>query len=192
MTAAPSRARAMLAARAKASHDKRQRVLTAVQALEAAGTPVTPAAVATAAGVSTWLVYADGVREHVQAARQRQTERRHAPEPAPPPARGEPVTQASLRADLAVARNEIRRLRAESDKLRGRLRLQLGAELDGPDRADLIARLAALEAASRQFAAERDARAAEASHAQRRVRELEDELTAARESLRRAIRHANR
>ena len=192
MTAAPSRARAMLAARAKASHDKRHRVLAAVQTLEAAGTPVTPAAVATAAGVSTWLVYADGVREHVQAARQRQTERGHAPGPAPPPARGEPVTQASLRADLAVARNEIRRLRAESDKLRGRLRLQLGAEIDGPDRAGLIARLAALEAASRQFAAERDARAAEASHAQRRVRELEDELTAARESLRRAIRHANR
>lgn len=192
MTAAPSRARAMLAARAKASHDKRQRVLATVQALEAAGTPVTPAAVAAAAGVSTWLVYADGVREHVQAARQRQTERGHAPEPAPPPGRGEPVTQASLRADLAVARNEIRRLRAESDKLRSRLRLQLGAEIDGPDRADLIARLAALEAAGRQLAAERDARAAEASHAQRRVRELEDELTAARESLRRAIRQANR
>ncbi len=192
MTAAPSRAQAMLAARAKASHDKRHRVLATVQALEAAGTPVTPAAVATAAGVSTWLVYADGVREHIQAARQRQTERGHAPEPAPPPARGKPVTQASLRADLAVARNEIRLLRAERDTLRGRLRLQLGAEIDGPDRADLIARLAALEAASRQLAAERDASAAEASHAQRRVRELEDELTAARESLRRAIRQANR
>ncbi len=187
-----TRTQAMLAARAKASHDKRQRVLAAVQALEAAGTPVTPAAVAAAARVSTWLVYADGVREHVQAARQRQTERGHAPEPAAPPARGEPVTQASLRTDLAVAQNEIRRLRAERDKLRGRLRLQLGAEIDGPDRADLIARVAALEAASRQFAAERDARAAEASHAQRRVLELEDELTAARESLRRAIRQANR
>ena len=131
-------------------------------------------------------------REHLQAARQRQTERGHAPEPAAPPARGEPVTQASLRTDLAVAQNEIRRLRAERDKLRGRLRLQLGAEIDGPDRADLTARVAALEAASRQFAAERDARAAEASHAQRRVLELEDELTAARESLRRAIRQANR
>ena len=93
---------------------------------------------------------------------------------------------------VAVAQNEIRRLRAERDKLRGRLRLQLGAEIDGPDRADLIARVAALEAASRQFAAERDARAAEASHAQRRVLELKDELTAARESLRRAIRQANR
>jgi hypothetical protein len=188
----PSRAQAMLAARAKASHDKRHRALAAVQALEAAGTPVTPAAVAAAAAVSTWLVYADGVREHVQAARHRQAEPGHAPDPAPPPDRGEPVTQASLRADLAVARTEIRRLRAESDKLRSRLRLRLGAEIDGPDHAGLITRVATLEAASRQFAAERDARAAEASHAQRRIRELEDELTAARESLRRAIRQANR
>ena len=87
---------------------------------------------------------------------------------------------------------EIRRLRAERDKLRARLRLQLGAEIEGPDRAELIARVANLEAASRQLAAERDARAAEANHAQRRIGELEDELTAARESLRRAIRQANR
>jgi hypothetical protein len=35
-------------------------------------------------------------------------------------------------------------------------------------------------------------RPAEASHAQRRIRELEDDLTAGRESLRRAIRQANR
>jgi len=55
-------------------------------------------------------------------------------------------------------------------------------------RPELIARVASLEAARRQLAAERDARAAEASHAQRRIRELEDELTAARESLRRVIR----
>ena len=193
MTAAISRAQGMLAARAKASRDKRQQVLTAVQALEAAGTPVTATAVAAAAGVSTWLVYADGVREHIQAARCRQAEREPGPSLAvPPPGRGEPVTQASLRTDLAVARGEIRRLRAEHDKLRARLRLQLGAEIEGPDRAELIARVASLETASRQLAAERDARAAEASHAQRRTRELEDDLTAARESLRRAIRQANR
>ena len=186
-----TRAQAMLAARAKASHDKRQRALAAIQALEAAGTPVAATAVATAAGVSTWLVYADGVREHLEAARRRQAERGHAPGPVTPPARGEPVTHASLRTDLAIARDEIRRLRAERDKLRARLRLQLGAEIEGPDRAELIARVASLEAASRQLASERDARAAEASHAQRRVRELEDELTAARESLRRVIRQAN-
>ena len=84
MTAA-TRTQAMLAARAKDSHDKRQRALAAVQALEAAGTPVTATAVATAAGVSTWLVYADGVREHVQAARRRQAEREPGSRPAAPP-----------------------------------------------------------------------------------------------------------
>jgi hypothetical protein len=158
--------------------------------LAAAGTPVTATAVATAAGVSTWLTYADGIREQVEAARHRQAE--HEPAPAAPPGRGEPVTQASLRTDLAIAREEIRRLRAEHDKLRARLRLQLGAEIEGPEKAELIARVATLETAARQLAAERDARTAEASHAQRRTRELEDDLTAARESLRRAIRQANR
>lgn len=188
----PGRAQAMLAARARTSQDKRQRALDAVQALEAAGTPVTPAAVAAAAQVSVWLTYADGVRDHVEAAQRRQAD--HQPEPGQlaPPRRAEQATPASLRADLAIARDEIRRLRAERDKLRGRLRLQLGAEIEGPDRAALIARVGDLEAAARQLAAERDARAAEASHAQRQIRELEDDLTAARESLRRAIRQANR
>jgi len=189
---APGRAQAMLAARAKASQDKRQRALDAVQALEAAGTPVTATAVAAAAQVSVWLTYADGVRDHVEAAQRRQAEHQPGPGPVTPPRRGAPVTQASLRTDLAVARDEIRRLRAEHDKLRSRLRLQLGAELEGPDRAALIARAADIEAAARQLAAERDARAAEASHAQRQIRELQDDLTAARESLRRAIRQANR
>jgi len=187
---ATTRTQAMLTARAKDSHDKRQRALAAIQALEATGTPVTATAVAAAAGVSTWLVYAGGVREQLQAARRRQAGRE--PGAAAPPGRGEPVTQASLRTDLAVARDEIRRLRAERDKLRARLRLQLGAEIDGPDRAELITRVATLEASCRQLAAERDARAAEASHARHRTRELEDELTAARESLRRVIRQANR
>jgi hypothetical protein len=189
---ATTRTQAMLAARAKASHDKRQRALAAVRDLEAAGTPVTATAVATAAGVSTWLVYADGVREHLEAAQRRQADREPGPSTAAPPGRGEPVSQATLRTSLAVARDEIRRLRDERDKLRARLRLQLGAEIEGPDRAELIARVASLQAASRQLAAERDARAAEANHAQRRIRELEDELTAARESLRRAIRQVNR
>jgi hypothetical protein len=188
---APPRARAMLAARAKDSQDKRQRALAALRSLEAAGTPVSATAVAAAAGVSTWLTYADGVREHVEAARQRQAEHGPGPAPAAPAPCGEPVTGASLRTDLAVARAEIRRLRAETDTLRARLRLQLGAEIEGPERAELITRVATLESASRQLAAERDARNAEASHARQRARELEDELTAARESLRRVIRQAN-
>lgn len=187
-----ARAAALRAARAKDSQHKRRRALEAMQALEAADAPVTATAVAAAAGVSTWLVYADGVREHLDAARRRQAEQTS---PTTSPAREtrpEPASPASLRTDLAVARAEIRRLRAEHDKLRTRLRLHLGAEIEGPDRAELIARVANLEAANRQLLAERDARAAEAATAQRHARELEDDLTAARESLRRVIRHTNR
>jgi chromosome segregation ATPase len=186
-----TRTRAMLAARANDSQDKRHRALEAIRSLEAAGTPVTATAVATAAGVSTWLVYAGGVREHVQAARQRQAQQDQVPVAAAP-AGIEPVTQTSLRTDLTIARQEIRQLRAERDKLRGRLRLQLGAEIEGPEKAELITRISQLEEAARRLAAERDARTTEASHAQHRIGELEDELTAARESLRRVIRDANR
>jgi hypothetical protein len=185
------RAAALRAARTQDSQDKRRRVLDALQALEKAGAPVTAASLAAAAGVSTWLVYADGVREHVDAARRRQAEHASLPVPAAPATGPEPATPASLRTDLAIARAEIRRLRAEHDKLRNRLRLHLGAEIEGPDRAELIARVAELEATARQLLAERDARAAEADHARRQVGELEDDLTAARESLRRVIRETN-
>jgi hypothetical protein len=194
MTTMTDRTAALKAARAKDSNDKRRRVLQTVKAMESAGQPITASAVAATAGVSTWLVYADGIREHLDAARARQ---RQAVDVAPPLAAGprtaqQPVTAAGLRTDLAVARHEIHRLRTDLDKLRGRLRLQLGAEIEQPDRAELIARVAALEAANRQFLAERDASAAQAETAQRRAEQLEDELTAARESLRRVIRDTNR
>ncbi|HEV7453296.1 MAG TPA: hypothetical protein VGO16_18335 [Pseudonocardiaceae bacterium] len=192
MTATPDRTAGLRAARAKDSQDKRRRALAAVQALETAGTPVTAAAVATTAGVSSWLVYADGVREHLHNAQRRQAERGSAPVSTLPPVNHAPVTPASLRTDLAVARDEIRRLRTERDKLRDRLRLQLGAEIEGPDRAELITRVANLEAVARQLVAERDARTTEADLAQRRVHELEDDLVAARDSLRRVIKNQNR
>jgi len=186
------RTAALKAARAKDSNDKRRRVLHTLKTMETAGQPITAAAVATAAGVSTWLVYADGIREHLDAARHRQ-----AADGDPPAAAGthtvqQPVTSAGLRTDLAVARHEIHRLRTDLDKLRSRLRLQLGAEIEQPDRAELIARVAALETANREYLAERDARATQADTAQRRVEQLEDDLTAARESLRRVIRDTNR
>lgn len=190
MTAAPDRTAALRAARVKDSQDKRRRALAAVHALETAGTPVTAAAVAAVAGVSTWLVYADGIREHLDAARRRQAGSGGTPVTAAPASSQAPVTPASLRTDLAIARQEIRQLRAERDKLRHRL--QLGAEIDGADRAELITRVAALETAARQLRTERDARAAEATLAQRHARELQDDLTAARDSLRQVIKNQNR
>ena len=187
------RTAALKVARAKDSNDKRRRVLQTINTMQTAGQPITAAAVATAAGVSTWLVYADGIREHLDAARTRQHQTVDGnPPSADPSTAQQPVTAAGLRTDLAVARHEIHRLRTDLDKLRGRLRLQLGAEIEQPDRAELITRVAALEAANRQFLAERDASAAQADTAQRRVEQLEDDLTAARESLRRVIRDTNR
>ena len=186
-----ARTTALRAARAKDSDHKRRRVLTAIEAMEATGSPITFTAVAAAAGVSRWLVYSEGVREQVETARRRQGDH-GTPRPSSAHLDTQRSTPASLRTDLAVAREEIRRLRTERDKLVQRMRLQLGAEIEGADRAQLIARVADLETVNRRLVAERDARAAEADTGRGRVRELEDELTAARESLRRTIRDQNR
>jgi chromosome segregation ATPase len=191
-TGTEARTAALKAARTRDSQDKRRRALAAIETLTGAGTTVTFAGVAKTAGVSSWLVYSEGIREHVDAAR------RHQADHGPTVAAARPVdakhraTPAGLRADLALARDEIRRLRAETDKLRARLRLQLGAEIEGPDRAQLIARVADLEAVNRQLVAERVNRNSETDAARRRVSELEDELTAVRESLRRVMRTENR
>lgn len=190
-TADAARAAALRAARARDSEQKRQRALAAIEALAASGSPITFSAVAATAGVSRWLVYTEGIRQQVEAARRRQADH-GTPRLSSPPPDKQRSTPASLRTDLAIAQEEIRRLRTERDKLAQRLRLQLGAEIEGPDRAQLIERVADLEAANRQLVTERDARGVEADAAKRRVRELEDELSAARESLRRVIRDQNR
>jgi hypothetical protein len=192
MTAAPDRTAGLRAARAHDSADKRRRALATIHALEAAGSPITVSAVANAAGVSTWLLYTDGLREHLDAARRRQSQPTSRPARTAAPGDHAPVTPAGLRTDLALARDQIRRLRAEHETLLHRLRLQLGAEIDGPDPAGLITRVADLESLTRQLLAERDARTTEADHAQRRIHELEDDLSAARDSLRRVIKDHNR
>ncbi|WP_329429197.1 hypothetical protein [Streptomyces anthocyanicus] len=74
-------------ARRRTSLDKRQRALTALTTLEQQGKKITHTAVARTAGVSTWLTYTEGIREHIEAAQQRQhptTPRPPAPA-APPP-----------------------------------------------------------------------------------------------------------
>ena len=101
------RTAALKAARAKDSNDKRRRVLQTLNAMETAGQPITAAAVAAAAGVSTWLVYADGIREHLDAARHRQAADGDPPATVGTHTGQQPVTSAGLRTDLAVARHEI-------------------------------------------------------------------------------------
>lgn len=187
---AAARTAALRSARERDSREKRDRALEALEALEAAAAPISFAAVANAAGVSRSLCYADGVRDQVESARARQ--RGPGGAAVPTPTGNLPTTPESLRTDLAVAREEIRRLRGEEIVLTRRLRLQLGAEIEGPEKSQLISRVAELEAANRQLVAERDARKLETGAASRRITELEDELVAARESLRRTIREQNR
>jgi hypothetical protein len=176
-------------ARARDSQHKREGALAALEALERAGSPVTFASVAKAAGVSRWFVYTEGIREQVEAARRRQGDH-GAVLVSPRPA--ERSTAASRHTDLMVAREEIRRLRAEREKLAQRLRMHLGAEIEGPEKAQLITRVAELECVNRQLVAERDAHGAQIDAAKHRIGELEDELSAARESLRKVIRDHNR
>lgn len=183
-----ARAAALKAARARDSELKRRRALATLEAMETSGASITFTAVANAAGVSTWLVYAHGIREHIDAARRRQANDGRAPMPTGKHG----ITPASLRTELAIARDQIKTLRAERDKLQQRLRLQLGAEIEAPDRAHLTARVADLEALNRRLVAERDARTIETDTATKQVAELEDELSAARESLRRVIKSQNR
>lgn len=165
---------------------KRQRVRSAIEDMLRAGDPVTFTAVARAARVSAWLVYASGVREHVEAAITRQ-----AAQPARDERSGRAASADSLRTDLELARQQIRQLRAERDKLRANIRLQLGQQLDQLGSAALVERISELTSRNQLLAGQHSQAAAENQQLRQDIAELEDNLAAARTSLRRMIRDQN-
>lgn len=179
----PARAEAMVATRRADSQAKRARVAEAIDHMLREPAPITFASAARRARVSTWLVYAPGVREAVEAARRRQTAAGPAPEPVPRPA--------GLATDLALAREEIARLRAERDGQRRQLQLALGARIDDSAKADLVRRVEELNSHNRNLAAELAQLRAQNNKLQARTTEIEDDLAAARTSLRRMIRAEN-
>jgi ABC-type phosphate transport system auxiliary subunit len=163
------------------------RVRTTVREMERRGEPVTFAVVARHARVSSWLVYAEGVREHIEAAIKRQAAR-----PVTDRRAGLNPSAASLRTDLELARQEITELRAERDRLRDGLRRQLGRQLDAISTKDLAARVDELTRQNQQLADRARQAAAENETQRARVIDLETDLAAARTSLRRMIRDENR
>lgn len=176
---------ALREARQKDSRTKRARVLSIVDQLVADEEPITFTGVARAANVSHWLVYADGVREHIEAARQRQsrTARREA--------RGQAKAPVGWKVEQEIVREENRRLRAEVDRLKAAVRRSLGQQLDQLGAADLGARVD-------ELTAEKEKLQADLAQAQARIEELtdklaetEDDLASARTSLRRMIRSEN-
>jgi BMFP domain-containing protein YqiC len=183
MTAPPKVAQ-MIDARRHDSATKRTRVLATVEKMLREGLPITFASVAREAKVSTWLVYAPGVRDAIEESRARQSDRAATARPPQREARG-------LATDLALARAEITRLRAERDEHQRQVRLALGSKLDDVAKADLLARLDELTRHNSEIVAEVARRRAENHVLKARVVELEDDLAAARTSLRRMIRAEN-
>ncbi|MER8098497.1 DUF6262 family protein [Streptomyces goshikiensis] len=185
----PSRtpAEILKAARQRDSADKRGRALKAVQDMLRDNRRITFAAVAREAGVSSWLVYAPGLRERIDQARARQAAQGHQDEKS-----GRNVSSASEQTDLLLARQEIKRLRTENGQLRQQARVHLGQQVEQLGNHDLVARISELtEENLRLSTAERQA-TTENTGLNQRVAELEDDLTAARTSLRRMIRNENR
>ncbi|WP_371604699.1 hypothetical protein OG345_40160 [Streptomyces sp. NBC_01220] len=173
----------LVQARARISADKRQRALDAIAALERGHQPVTPTAVARTAGVSTWLTYTDAIRPHIQAAQTRQTT-----QPVPPPS---PTPATGLRAELELARQEITQLRRERDQARTAVRHQLGRQLDALSQQDLNNRIDELTAHNHQLADQLQQATEENTDLRTRATSLEQDLAAARTSLRRMIRNEN-
>ena len=161
-------------ARRRDSQQKRQRVRDAVARCCSAGEPVSFAAVARAARVSTWLVYAEGVREHIE----------HSHYPAGVPARLPQSARETRPARRACARTsnwhapQIRQLRAERDELRSQIRLQLGQPARAARQQNLTDRIDELTRHSQLLADQHQHAAAENQLLRQRVTELEDDLAA--------------
>jgi chromosome segregation ATPase len=136
--------------------------------------------------VSTWFVYNQPqVRNAVQAA---MDEQRGLGRQASLRSSSHRVTQSGLHTELALAREEIKDLKKERDRLRERVRLSLGAELDNVNRSQLIERVEQLEREKTDLKHELSAAREQLTALERRLQESEDDLIAARAGLRRAMR----
>ncbi|WP_392749471.1 DUF6262 family protein [Streptomyces sp. LN590] len=187
--AKPSRtpAEVLKAARQRDSADKRGRVLKAVQDMLRDNRRITFAAVAREADVSSWLVYAPGLRERIDQARARQTAQGHQDQQS-----GRIVSTAGEQTDLLLARQEIKQLRAKNGQLQQQARVHLGQQVEQLGNHDLVDRVNELTEENLRLSTTERQVSTRNTELQQRVAELEDDLAAARTSLRRMIRNENR
>ncbi|MCX4397002.1 DUF6262 family protein [Streptomyces sp. NBC_00053] len=180
-------AQVLLESRQKDSREKRAKVLAVVDTMKADGDPITFLTVAERAGVSNWLVYAEGVREHIEAARAGQavTGARKRRE-------GSAASAASLATDLEFARAQVRALTEERDRLRAAMQRNLGEQVNVLASKDLVARVQELTVANQQLAAAVAQAEADRNGLMAELAESQDDLTAARTALRNMMRDQNR
>ncbi|MFC9649992.1 DUF6262 family protein [Streptomyces sp. NPDC059892] len=172
--------------RAKDSENKTRRALDAVDGLLRSGRRVTVTQVARDASVSTWFVYNQpqvhqAVQQGITAQRAGGSQNSLVP-------KASQVSPSGLQTDLALAREEIKDLKKERDQLRNRVRLSLGAELEGVDRNELIERVQQIEQRNTALKQALSEAKDQIAALEGQLREAEDDLTAARASLRRAMR----
>ncbi|MCI3932103.1 DUF6262 family protein [Streptomyces sp. AN091965] len=174
-------------ARKKDSYTKRAKVLAVLDAMKERGEKITFAGVARAAGVSNWLVYAEGVREPIETAMKGQAKAERRTVQA-----GANASAASLATDLALLKEENKALREERDRLRKVVQRQLGAQIEQAGAKELTARVNELLAAVERLTLERDEIRAERDDLRRKLAETEDDLAAAREAGKQMLKQINR
>lgn len=136
MTGSRTPADVLREARKKDSLTKRSRVLAVIDDMKSLDEPITFLGVARAARVSNWLVYAEGVREHIEAARKGQATRMARQQKA-----GATASTASLATDLEITRDELRRTRDERDRLKAKVQRGLGHQVTQAGTAELANRI---------------------------------------------------
>lgn len=148
MTDTAARTERLVATRRRAAAEKQARALAIVERLLARGEHVSFVDVHRAAGVSTWFVYNNpAVRNAIERAIRHQRALPAAGRTTSADDRSLP----GLRTELAHARCEIRDLRDERDRLRTRLRRDLGDHVDALTKRDVLERVRALELETEQL-----------------------------------------
>ena len=181
------RAEQLIRARKRDSETKRKRALETVGQMLDTGQKIGFTSVARQAQVSTWLLYSAPELKH--AVKQAMDLQRRTPISPSTIKRGLPESISAT--ELALARGEIKELRAANAKLTTRLRSTLGAELDLVDRQELVSRIHELEQTVLAMRHERDEANDTAKRLQGRVAELDEEVAVQEALNRKYIREIN-
>ncbi len=182
---------ALKQARRQDSNTKRRRASDALDAMIEAGEPITFPAVARRAGVSVSLLYADpALAGRLSEARRRQRGA-GADRAWRLPARSL-VTEQSLRADLANAKDQTRRLNEEMTLMRERLARGFGAEADTANGRATSPLIDQLEQRAADLEADNAQLRQDVAKLERDLREANDTLDAARAMNRELMADINR
>ena len=182
---------ALRRARRQDSRAKRQRAAEALAAVEQEGGPVTFPAVARRAGVSVSLLYADvALSSRIAGARDRQRQVGNT-RTGRLPARSL-LSEQSLRTEMANTKERARRLAEEVGALRERLSHHLGAAADIARGEALSPLVDQLEQRNAELEAENHRHLKRTSQLEAEIRELNENLDAARAVNRELMSELNR